>query len=136
MINRYDLDGAHDVRYIDDPEYGEGAIECNGRMPNSIESGWFFAGYDDEIERTPEQESEMRYQVRNESRIGRRGLLTRKPLPDVSCYRVIRGEDGAIMETYASSEDASARVAELNRRDQNWSLEDSRREMEENGDGR
>ena len=46
LINRYDLDGAHDVRYIDDPDYGERAIECNGRMPNSIESGWFFAGYD------------------------------------------------------------------------------------------
>ena len=78
----------------------------------------------------------MNYQVRNESRIGRRGLLTRKLLPDVNCYRVIRAEDGAIVETYASSEDASARAAELNSRDQNWSLEDSRREMEENGDGR
>ena len=78
----------------------------------------------------------MNYQVRNESRIGRRSILTRKPLPDVNCYRVIRVEDGTVVETYASSEDASARVAELNRRDKNWSLEDALGEMEENGDGR
>ena len=78
----------------------------------------------------------MNYQVRNESRIGRRSILTRKSLPDVNCYRVIRVEDGTVVETYASSEDASARVAELNRRDKNWSLEDALGEMEENGDGR
>lgn len=58
LINRYDLDSADDVRYIDDPDYAEGAIECNGQMPNSIETGWFFAGYESEIERDMEREAE------------------------------------------------------------------------------
>jgi hypothetical protein len=49
LIDRYKLDGPDDVRYIDDPDYRDGAIECKGVMPNSIESGWFFAGYEDEL---------------------------------------------------------------------------------------
>ena len=51
LIDRYDLASPDDVRYIDDPDYGAGAIECYGRMPNSIEHGWFFVGYESELER-------------------------------------------------------------------------------------
>ena len=51
LISRYDLDSTADVRYLDDPDYADGAIECKGRMPNSIETGWFFAGFEAEIER-------------------------------------------------------------------------------------
>ena len=51
LINRYDLNSVDDVRYIDDTDYAEGAIECNGKMPNSTVTGWFFVGYESEIER-------------------------------------------------------------------------------------
>ena len=54
LVNRYGLDSADDVRHIDDPDYAEGAIECNGQMPNSIETGWFFVGYESEIEAAAE----------------------------------------------------------------------------------
>jgi len=43
LLDRYDLDGEDDIRIQD------GSIQCNGRMPNSIEHGWFFAGYESEI---------------------------------------------------------------------------------------
>jgi hypothetical protein len=49
LIKRYDLDGPECVRYLDSPDYDEGAIECYGRMPNSDQIGWFFVGYEDEI---------------------------------------------------------------------------------------
>jgi hypothetical protein len=51
LVRRYELDCPEDVRYIDDLDYRKGAIECNGQMPYSTKSGWFFAGYETEIRR-------------------------------------------------------------------------------------
>lgn len=54
LVGRYGLDSDDDnIRYIDQDC---GTIECYGRMPNSIETGWFFAGYVSELKRDAERE--------------------------------------------------------------------------------
>mgnify|MGYP003572371226 CR=1 len=50
LISRFYLTGPEDIRYMAEPGYDEGAIECYGRMPNSAETGWFFAGYESDME--------------------------------------------------------------------------------------
>ena len=40
---------AEKCRWIDDEDYGSGAVECYGIMPNSNEEGWYFAGYADKL---------------------------------------------------------------------------------------
>lgn len=50
LVDKYDLDDQACVRLIDAAEgYSIGAVECNGRMPNSTEYGWFFAGYIEDL---------------------------------------------------------------------------------------
>jgi len=57
LMERYSLSSADDVRYVQVGGYDEGAIECLGQFPNSNEIGWFFAGYERDIERDIEREA-------------------------------------------------------------------------------
>jgi hypothetical protein len=49
LAETYGVEEDLHIRYIDDPDYGEGAIEVYGTMPNSDAVGWWFAGYEAEI---------------------------------------------------------------------------------------
>ena len=49
LVEKYGLDGPDCVRYLDDPDYKDGAVECYGEAPNSNETCWFFAGWENEL---------------------------------------------------------------------------------------
>ncbi len=46
LMERYEV---QKVRYLKDPDYRAGAIECYGTMPNTNQEGWFFVGFEDEL---------------------------------------------------------------------------------------
>ena len=58
LADRYDIK-ADAIRYLDDPDYREGAIECYGPMQNTTQEGWFFAGFEDEIESQIKREAAL-----------------------------------------------------------------------------
>ena len=74
----------------------------------------------------------MKYEVRDNSMRNRKTLLSRKSLPDVYSYQVVRIDDDAVVESYESESIAHARATELNARHAHFSLDDLMRQYAEN----